>query len=216
MSKSRLAAIVIARREAVKLIMAGAAAGPLLGCGPKNVPVQNSARSMTDPDLINPVVPWNSVLTDAELKTAAALCDVILPQDEVSPSASAVGVPEFIDEWVSAPYPVQQRDRQTVRSGLAWLNTESDRRFGTAFYAVDEKQKMAICDDIHHRPDAAPEFADAAAFFDRFRWLTLCGFYTTDAGRNDVGYIGNVPLNDFPGATEEQLHYLGLTIPDDA
>jgi hypothetical protein len=210
MNKSRSAAIVIARREAVKLIMAGAAAGPLLGCGPENVPAQKSARSMTDPDLINPVVPWDSVLTDAEMKTAAALCDVMLPEDDVSPAASTVGVPEFIDEWVSAPYPVQQRDRQTVRRGLAWLNTESDKRFGTAFHAVDEKQKRAICDDIHFRPDAAPEFADAAAFFDRFRWLALCGFYTTEAGRNDVGYIGNIPLDEFRGATAEQLKYLGL------
>ena len=57
---------------------------------------------------------------------------------------------------------------------------------------------------------ARPEFRQAAAFFNRFRWLTLCGFYTTEAGRKDVGYIGNVPLAHFPGATDEQLAYLGL------
>ena len=50
----------------------------------------------------------------------------------------------------------------------------------------------------------------SAAFFDRFRWLALCGFYTTEAGRKDVGYIGNIPLDEFRGATAEQLKYLGL------
>ena len=202
MSKSRIANIVIARREAVKLVMAGVAAAPLLGCGSERAPKVVFEGSMTDPDLVNPVVPWDTRLTGTEMKAVTALCDVILPQDDVSPSASAVGVPEFIDEWVSAPYPDQTRDLRTVRNGLVWLNAESDKRFGTAFHSLEESQRNAICDDIHHQPDAAPEFRQAAAFFNRFRWLTLCGFYTTESGRNDVGYIGNVPLSSFPGATQ--------------
>ena len=144
------------------------------------------------------------------MKTVTALCDVILPADDVSPSASAVGVPAFINEWVSAPYPDQERDRRIIRDGLAWLNSESDARYGTAFHALDEPEQLAICDDIHHQPDARPEFRQAAAFFNRFRSLTLAGFYTTEAGRKDVGFIGNVPLDEFPGATPEQLDYLGL------
>jgi len=211
MSKSKIAAIVIARREAVKLVLAGAAAAPLIGCGSEKLPAPRSGRLTTDPDLVNSVLPWDAILTDAEMKTVTALCDVILPEDDVSPAASAVGVPEFINEWVSAPYPDQERDLQTIRGGLVWLNTESDKRYGTAFHTLEEGQQIAICENIHHQPDAGPEFHQAAAFFDRFRWLTLCGFYTTEAGRKDVGYIGNVPLTEFPGATEEQLRYLGLS-----
>src|SRR6202035_3956091 len=44
------------------------------------------------------------VMTETERRTAAALCDVILPADEVSPSASSIGVVDFLAEWVSAPY----------------------------------------------------------------------------------------------------------------
>jgi hypothetical protein len=211
MSKSKIAAIVIARREAVKLVLAGAAAGPLLGCGSEDKPAAKSERSMTDPDLLSPVVPWDTILTGAEMKTVTALCNVVLPEDDVSPSASAVGVPEFINEWVSAPYPDQERDLQTVRGGLVWLNTESDQRYGSAFHALEERQRITICEDIRHQPDARPEFRQAAASFNRFRWLTMCGFYTTEAGRKDVGYIGNVPLTEFPGATPEQLEFLGLS-----
>ena len=210
MNKPKPARIQIKRRETLKMFVAGAAAAPLIGCGAEQVPEPRSGRLTTDPDLINPVVPWDPILTEAEMKTVTALCDVILPADDVSPSASAVGVPAFINEWVSAPYPDQERDRRIIRDGLAWLNSESDARNGTAFHALDESEQLAICDDIHHQPDARPEFRQAAAFFNRFRSLTLAGFYTTEAGRKDVGFIGNVPLDEFPGATPEQLDYLGL------
>jgi hypothetical protein len=210
MSKSKKTGELIARREALKLVVAGAAAAPLAGFGSESEPAARPVRPGTDPDLVNPVVPWDLILTDPELKTVAALCDVILPEEDVSPAASAAGVPEFINEWVSAPYPDQQRDRQTIRGGLVWLNIESGKRFGLAFHALEKSRQKAICDDIHHEPDAAPEFRQAATFFDRFRWLTLCGYYTTDEGRRDVGYIGNVPLDEFPGATPEQLRHLGL------
>ena len=211
MTKPKRNRIQLGRRETLKLFIAGAAAAPLVGCGSGEPPAPRAGRLTTDPDLVNPEVPWDSILTDSEMKTVTALSDVILPADDVSPSASAVGVPGFINEWVSAPYPDQQRDLQTIRDGLAWLNTESDARFGSAFHTLEENQQIAICDDIHHPPEAAAEFKQAAAFFDRFRWLTLCGFYTTEAGRQDVGFIGNIPLSEFPGATREQLAYLGLS-----
>jgi hypothetical protein len=210
MSKSKTVADLIARREALKLVVASAVAAPLVGFGSNLETAAKPARPTTDPDLVNPVVTWDSILMDSEMKTVAALCDVILPEDDVSSSASAAGVPDFINEWVSAPYPDQERDREIIRGGLAWLNTESGKRFGLAFHALEEAQQTAICEDIHNKSDARPEFRQAAAFFDRFRWLTLCGFYTTDEGRRDVGYIGNIPLDEFPGATPEQLRYLGL------
>jgi hypothetical protein len=137
------------------------------------------------------------------LKFADALYNLMTAENPI-------GVPEFINDWVSAPYPTHKRDLKIVRSGLVWLNIESDKRFGTAFHTLEDSQQIAICGDIHHPPDARPEFRQAAALINRFRWLTLCGFYTTDAGHKDVGYIGNVALPSFPGATPEQLAYLGL------
>ena len=210
MSESKKTGKPIARREALKLVVTGAVAAPLVGFGKEHEAVAKPARPTTDPDLVNPVIPWDNILTDMEMKTVTALCDVILPQDDFSPSASSVGVPDFINEWVSAPYPDQERDRQTIRGGLVWLNTEFGKRHDSAFHALEEGRQIAICDDIHHQPDARSEFRQAAIFFHRFRWLTLCGFYTTGEGRRDVGFIGNVPLKKFPGATPEQLSYLKL------
>ena len=164
----------------------------------------------TDPNLVNPVVPWERTLTEAQLRTVTTLCDLIIPADERSPAASAVGVPDFIDEWVSAPYPDQQRDREMIIEGLAWLDEESNRRFSKPFHQLDARQQTAIADDIKHLPDAKPPMEKAAQFFSKMRYLTAGAFYTTPQGMADVQYIGNVPLAEFPGPPPEVLQKLGL------
>ncbi|MGI9625465.1 MAG: gluconate 2-dehydrogenase subunit 3 family protein, partial [Longimicrobiales bacterium] len=63
-----------------------------------------AAGTPTDPDLLNPVVPWGTVLSDEELRLVASLCDLIIPADDRSPAASEVGVPEYVNQYVSAPY----------------------------------------------------------------------------------------------------------------
>jgi hypothetical protein len=54
------------------------------------------------------------------------------------------------------------------------------------------------------------EHRDAARFFALFRDLTAGGFYTTPVGRNDLSYVGNVPLTRFDGPDAELLRKLGL------
>ena len=55
-----------------------------------------------------------------------------------------------------------------------------------------------------------PEVPQAAKFFDRVRNLTAEGFYTTDEGMKDIGYVGNVALPKFDGPPPEVLKHLGL------
>lgn len=202
------------RRTAIKVLAAASAIPAALseGCGPEEPPGGNPLARGTpsDPDLVSPSVPWPTVLTPSELRTVAALCDVILPADDRSPSASAVGVPAFIDEWVSAPYPDHVSDRIRIRGGLVWLDREARERFGSAFVDLATEQHHAICDDICHVPDARPEHRSAALFFDRFRDLAATGFWTTEAGMADVGYVGNVPLASFDGPPIEVLDRLDL------
>jgi hypothetical protein len=165
----------------------------------------------TDPNLLEPVVPWPRTLTREQLRTVAALCDVIIPADGKSPSASALGVPDFLDEWVSAPYPEQQADRKQILEGLVWLNAESQKRFKQEFAEVPESDKQRICDDICYLPEAKRGYESAAQFFAKFRNLTAGGFYTTREGMDDIQYIGNVPLQAFEGPPPEVLAHLKLT-----
>lgn len=167
----------------------------------------------TDPNLLktyNPGDLWPLTLTAAQRQTVVALCDVIIPADATSPSASAVGVQDFIDEWISAPYPGNVLDRKIVLEGLVWTEAESQKRFGLTFANTIGRQKTAICDDICFEEKAAAEFKQPAKFFARFRNLTAGGFYTTPEGMKDIGYIGNVPLEKFEGPPADLIKKLGL------
>ncbi len=172
-----------------------------------------AAGSPSDPDLLAPVVPWERVLTDQELRLVAALADVIIPADERSPSASAVGVPAYIDEYVSAPR--HEAELTLLRGGLAWLNRAARERFGAVdFPALTETRKHEICDPICYEPQAPAHLKAQARFFDLFRDMTATGFWTTEAGMRDLGYVGNVPLPSFEGPPPEVLERLGLSEED--
>jgi len=164
----------------------------------------------TDPDLLSPVVPWNLVLTDDELRTLAALCDLIIPADERSPAASDVGAHEFIDEWVSAPYDGNREDLVLIRGGIVWLDRESAARFERRFVDLSDGEKRAIADDICYEPNARPEHLAAARFFDRVRDLASTAFWTTEEGMADLGFVGNRPMTSFDGPPPEVLERLGL------
>lgn len=167
----------------------------------------------SDPDLTKDYRPgdlWPLTLTEHQRRTVSALCDAIIPADDQSPSASAVGVTDFIDEWVSAPYGGQIRDRAKILEGLAWFDAEAGRRFQKDFVDLSDAQKTSICDDLHLVSAAKPEHQQAAQFFAHFRDLTAGAYYTTPEGMKVLGYTGNVPLASFDGPPPEALRQLGL------
>lgn len=162
----------------------------------------------TDPNLLRKEIPWPRLLTDAEKKTVTALADVIIPADEHGPAASAVGVPDFIDEWVSAPYEQQGKDLEVIRKGLAWIDAESRKRFGKAFAEAAPADQTALLDDIVK--DGTEARKQAFSFFKLFRDRAAGGYYTTPEGWKALGYVGNVPMVEFPGPPPEVLKHLGL------
>jgi len=200
-------ALNLPRRDAIKMLATAAAVPSVTG---ERIQDPQIPRTPSDPDLISPSAPWERVLTPAELVTVAALSDVIIPADDRSPSASQVGVPDYVNEYVSAPYPSQERDRILVRGGLVWINTESRERFGRPFAELTPAEQHAICDDICYTENAALEFQGPARFFDKFRDLVATGFYTTDEGMRDIGYVGNVALPEFTGPPPAVRRYLNL------
>ncbi len=202
------------RRQAVAWMLAAAAS---LGLRSELVAGQTAAATApgygTDPNLTKAYQPgdlWPLTMDDRQRRAAIALCDVIIPADEKSPSASALHVHEFIDEWISAPYPDQQRDRTLILDGLAWIDAEAGRRFTKDFAELNAEQQTRICDDICFLAAAAQQLTTPARFFARFRDLTAGGFYTTPEGMRDIGYTGNVPSLTFDGPPPAALAHLGL------
>jgi hypothetical protein len=206
------------RRTTIKWMFAAAASVPSLqfsfaGDAAARDLAMGQAGYGTDPALLKdwkPGGPWPLTLSDNARLTTAALCDLIIPADEVSPAASSVGVVDFIDEWVSAPYPQQRGDREIILPGLIWIEAEALRRSGKSFHTLNNGQKAAIADDICSPGNAATQFTAAAKFFAKFRDLTAGGFYTTPVGMKDIGYVGNVQLDRFDGPPLEVLKKVGL------
>ena len=159
---------------------------------------------------------WPLSMGAARRRTATALCDLIIPADADSPSASEVGVVAFLDEWISAPYPVQQTDRETVLRGLQSLDEEAQRRFRRDFAALAADEMSAICDEICYLPKAPERLKAAAAFFARFRDLAAGGYYTSPEGMRSIRYVGNVALPRFDGPPPEVLRRVGLSDAIDA
>lgn len=198
------------RRETIKWVLAASA---IIRLNPGSVSAAPSASYGTDPDLqrvYHPGELWPLTLSKLQKDQVTLLCDTIIPADGTSASASAVGVVDFIDEWISAPYPEQRQDRQLVLQGLNWLDSEATKRFARPLLQIATAQLHAICDDICWIPKARPEFLQAASFFARFRDLTVGGFYTTPQGRADLRYVGNTPLPRFDGPPLEVLKKVGL------
>jgi hypothetical protein len=151
-----------------------------------------------DPDLNKPVVPWPLIMQPRQLHQTAVLADIILPG---TPAPSTLGVADFVNEWVSAPYPDQLQDRAVVFEGLRWLDAESVRSGRAAFLECDPQVRQGIVDDIA-RKGSLP--AERAVFFQRMRFLVVSAYYTTPEGFRDIGYTGNVPLAEYPPLTSEE------------
>jgi hypothetical protein len=145
----------------------------------------------TDPKLTKPEkAPWSRIMIPEQLQTAAILADYILPANATAPSASSLGIPDFLDEWVSAPYPDQLKDRPVIMTGLNGMAAKLLKAS-----AADRATAMAAL--------AASSDPVDKKFWKKFRHLVIGAYYTTDAGFKDIGYTGNVSRTSDPGPSAE-------------
>jgi hypothetical protein len=205
------------RRTTLKWVLAAGATLPFTAHRSFGAEAPTAASAAngygTDPNLLKGYKPgdlWPLTLNAVQRRAATALSDLIIPADSQSPAASAVGVIDFIDEWISAPYPRHVGDREIVLYGLKYIDAEAKSRFRKDFAGLTQDQQRAICDEICYAPKAAAALTRPAKFFAVYRNLTAGGFYSTPLGRNDLRYVGNVPLARFDGPPLEVLKKVGL------
>jgi len=167
----------------------------------------------SDPNLTKPTVPWPLTLNQDQRAQLRTIADLILPADAHSPSAGSLPIDAFIDEWVSAPYDLQRRDRVIILSGLAWLDAESTARFGHSFAQASDTERRAIFDSIAYRAKVQPGYERPAFFFARLRGLVMGGFYSLPEGMKDIGYVGNAPMTGaYPGPTADAIAHLNAAL----
>ena len=216
------------RRKSIKTLLVGTAgavsAGMLVeGCHPeekKEAPAAGAGKDVeaaggSNINRMKEEAEWEkevrskTFFTPDEMATITLLGDIIIPKDEISGSASEAGVPAFI-EFIVKDMPEHQIP---MRGGLRWLDMQCLTAFDKPFKDCSSAQQMQIVEEIAWPEKAKPEMAQGVAFFNLMRNLTASGFYTSQIGVKDMGYVGNVP-NQWNGVPQDVLQQYGLAYTD--
>lgn len=206
------------RRKSIKALIIGTASTGVLLDACKNTdkpeektsaaPSKDEAQAdrTEEEKALNKKLHEATFFTDGEMATITILADIIIPKDDVSGSASDAKVADFIEFIVK-----DQPNYQTpMRGGLRWLEMQSLKRFNNSFADISDKQRIEIVDDIAYPKKAKPEMAQGVSFFNTMRSLTATGFFTSEIGVKDIGYMGNVP-NQWNGVPDDVLKQYSLS-----
>lgn len=173
----------------------------ILGIAPAAAAAQQAEHAHPAPPTPAPVKYQRKVFDDHQWRTVQVLCDLIIPADEHSGSATAAGVPEFLDDWIDF------RDREDgnqnlsaqILGGLMWLDMESSRLYQKDFVTASADQQKQILDRIAWPARAAAADRRWATFFTHFRDLTVSGFFSSKMGVADLPYLGNRAVGEWKG-----------------
>jgi Gluconate 2-dehydrogenase subunit 3 len=186
----------ISRRDMLKNLAAGAAGGSVL----QMIPAQAAelAHQMIQKEKAAGAGKYTpKFFPPHQFQTLVFLCDTIIPKDEVSGGAVEAGAPEFIDLLTSE----NQEYQAIFGGGLMWLDDFCADRYERAFLECAPPQQKEALDLIAYAKNmnADASLSQGVAFFAKLRKLTCDGFYTSKIGIEDLKYIGNTALAEFPG-----------------
>lgn len=213
------------RRKSIKALLIGTAASGVFveACknSDKKVIAGSADAKLDDADRMDEEKAYQKRLeagdkffTEHEMATIVVLEDIILPKDDVSGSASDAKVHDFI-EFIVKDVPSHQTP---LRGGLRWIDMYCLNHYGKTFKDCDKKQQLELVDQIAYPEvkDAIaktgrvrkPEMAQGISFFNKMRDLVMTGFYTSEIGVKDLGYLGNAP-NKWNGVPDDVLKQYG-------
>lgn len=190
------------RRELLKVISLSPAIAmtPSLAAQAQAAPQRSGDESRT--------APYKPKALDAhQWKTLSILCDLIIPADSHSGSATQAGVPEFIDDFLNLR---GEKIQAMMSGGLAWLDWRSNQDYGHNFAGCTEAQQKELLDRIAFPAKARPGDSFGTAFFTPLRGLVMEGFYTSKMGIEDLQYMGNQMVADWEGCPENVTTRLGV------
>jgi hypothetical protein len=185
----------LSRRTALKIIAGSvsvSSAGPVLkgasGCGL----AQHAAVNVTENS--PPYVP--KFFNPEQMKTLDLLSEVIIPQDEHSPGASAARVCDYID--VITAESVDQGAKALWVDGLAAIDKAAEDTYSRKFSNCTEEQQIALIEKISAHEEHPVTIEER--FFVAMKSATVRGYYTSAIGiHKDLDYHGNEFLLQFAG-----------------
>ena len=94
------------------------------------------------------------------------------------------------------------------REGAAWLDSSSLAKFDANFINISEAQRLIICASIAYLNNEDAELQTGTSFFSLMRNMTMTGYYTTELGFKDLGYVRHAS-NIWGGFASEALQKHG-------
>ena len=183
----------VSRRDVLKSLSMGAAATSVL----RVIPLQaaeyahhmiDSEKATSETGVYTP-----KYFPPQQYKTLQVLCESIFPADNDCGGAVEAGAPEFIDLLTSE----NPQYQLSLGGGLMWLDSTCADRYGNVYLDCTPQQKTEMLDLIAYRKNSIPELAPGVRFFVWVRNMTVDAFYTSKAGMDDLGFMGNTALSHF-------------------
>jgi gluconate 2-dehydrogenase gamma chain len=187
----------VSRRDILKTLAMGAVGGSVLQVIPAEA-AEFAHQMVRKEKATSPAGKYVPKYFSAhQYETVSALCDAIIPKDEKSGGAVEAGAPEFIDLLTSENPEYQLK----LGGGLAWLDNFCTDKYEKVFLECTPEQRKEVLDLIAFRKNAKQDAAlsQGVAFFAFLRNMTCDAFYTSKIGIEDLQYIGNTSLREFPG-----------------
>jgi hypothetical protein len=121
------------------------------------------------------------VLTEHHNAMVSALAELIIPESD-TPGATAARVNRFVDVMLAEWFDEDERDG--FLRGLVAVDARSVNMFGTPFLGLDEAQQAVLLHGLDAELAALrqAELPTDQHFFQQMKWLTLWGYYTSEAG----------------------------------
>ncbi len=139
---------------------------------------------------------------DHEYKTLSRLAGLIVPADEKSKGALDAGAPEFID-LLSAN---NAELAAIYTGGIAWLDAQMKKRYNATFLDAKPADQTAMLDLVAYRKNESPELGPGIYFFNWARNMVVDAYYTSKAGMEALGFMGNGAMSEFK-VPQEAIEY---------
>ena len=123
--------------------------------------------------------------TATEYALVERLAAIIIPTDD-TPGAGEAGVAEFIDVMTSRDPDLQHN----FRTGLAWLNSHSQKLEGKPFLGLKPEAQVALLEPLAYKKKYRPGEQAGRRFFGPMREYTIMGFYTSEVGLKELDFPG--------------------------
>ena len=140
-----------------------------------------------------------------EWKSINVVVDLIIPKDATSGSATDAGVPQYMD-FFCTEYP----SYAWVRDALRWFDGVAYNTYQKSFVKCTDGERRALFDRVAWPARATADVRDGVNHFNRLRDFTASGFFSSQMGVKDLGYMGNVARPVWNGCPPEANRHLGV------